>query len=130
MNWKCLSVYQVVEGIKPTLLELQKFETAPEDVELEGNNCRSVAVCIGDGDKIKSTFPFCTCVSLQIIWFPQKVWCSVFMQRGMIEVNFQQKVRTYFTWSPMGHHNSDAKKFYIFLETARLENICRCQLTL
>lgn len=31
------SVYQVVEGIKPTLLELQKFETAPEDVELEGN---------------------------------------------------------------------------------------------
>ena len=29
-------VYQVVEGIKPTLLELQKFETAPEDVELEG----------------------------------------------------------------------------------------------
>ncbi|XP_015766127.1 PREDICTED: transcription elongation factor SPT5-like [Acropora digitifera] len=25
----------VVEGIKPTLLELQKFETAPEDVELE-----------------------------------------------------------------------------------------------
>ena len=27
---------QVVEGIKPTLLELQKFETAPEDVELEG----------------------------------------------------------------------------------------------
>ena len=51
-----MSVYQVVEGIKPTLLELQKFETAPEDVELEGNNCRSVAVCIGDGDKIKSTF--------------------------------------------------------------------------
>ena len=32
-----VSVYQVVEGIKPTLLELQKFETAPEDVELEGN---------------------------------------------------------------------------------------------
>ena len=31
-------VYQVVEGIKPTLLELQKFETAPEDVELEGND--------------------------------------------------------------------------------------------
>lgn len=33
-----VSVYQVVEGIKPTLLELQKFETAPEDVELEGNS--------------------------------------------------------------------------------------------
>ena len=31
-----ISVEQVVEGIKPTLLELQKFETAPEDVELEG----------------------------------------------------------------------------------------------
>ena len=58
MNWKCLSVYQVVEGIKPTLLELQKFETAPEDVELEGKNCRSVAVCIGDGDKSKCTFSF------------------------------------------------------------------------
>ena len=33
-----VSVCQVVEGIKPTLLELQKFETAPEDVELEGNS--------------------------------------------------------------------------------------------
>lgn len=37
LNDHMVSVYQVVEGIKPTLLELQKFETSPEDVELEGN---------------------------------------------------------------------------------------------
>ena len=37
-NVNVVSFYQVVEGIKPTLLELQKFETAPEDVELEGNS--------------------------------------------------------------------------------------------
>ena len=37
LNDHIVSVYQVVEGIKPTLLELQKFETSPEDVELEGN---------------------------------------------------------------------------------------------
>ena len=41
-----MSVYQVVEGIKPTLLELQKFETAPEDVELEGKNCTFVSVIV------------------------------------------------------------------------------------
>ena len=29
------AVLQVTDGIKPTLLELEKFEAAPEDVELE-----------------------------------------------------------------------------------------------
>ena len=38
-------VYQVVEGIKPTLLELQKFETAPEDVELEGMDYHRLFFC-------------------------------------------------------------------------------------
>ena len=55
MRGKCVSncvtaCYQIFDGVKPTLGELEKFEATPEEVEVEGNSCcyhyYTVATCV------------------------------------------------------------------------------------